>query len=412
MSDPPLSDPVARQYERWAYPAPIHDLRAWLVDNWQWFDPSHAHRLFWPDRETPAGMEILVAGCGTNQAAVFALNNPGARVVGIDVSATSLAHQALLRDTHGLSNLELHRLPIEDAGTLGRTFDLVVSTGVLHHMADPVAGLRSLAGCLKPHGVAALMLYARYGRIGVEMMQSVFRDMELRLDEPSLHLVRDALANLPADHPVASYRAIASDLDDDAGVLDTFLHVRERSYTMDECREFVASAGLAFQGLFFRAPYHPPPAEPGTFFAQVASMPPERQWSVMERVNFNNGCHFFLACRPDRPRQDYVVDFAGGRAPGFVPSLRLRCGLDGDRLMQPGWGIAVDEAQAALVRLVDGRRTIAEIADAATPPGARTADGAADRTHAAVDFFRLLWTLDFVAIGLERSVGQAGRTDA
>ena len=390
MSEAPLSDLVARQYERWAYPAPIPDLNAWLVDNWQWFDPSHAHRLFWPDRPAPSDMDILIAGCGTNQAAVFALNNPRAKVVGIDVSSTSLGHQAYLRDRHGLSNLELHRLPIEEAGALGRTFDLVVSTGVLHHMADPVAGLRSLAGCLKPHGVAALMLYARYGRIGVEMMQSVFRDMGLGLDEPSLGVVRDALANLPADHPVASYRAIAPDLDDDAGVIDTFLHGRERSYTVDECRAFVDSAGLAFQGLFFRAPYHPPPAGPGTFFAQVASMPPERQWSVMERINFSNGCHFFMACRADRPRREYVVDFAAEDTPRFVPSMRHRCTLEGSTLMQPGWGIALDDAQAALVQQVDGRRTIEEIA------------GADDtRVRAAVDVFHRLWTLDFVAIGLE-----------
>ena len=391
MAEPPLSDPVAGQYERWSYPAPIPDLHAWLADNWQWFDPSHAHRLFWPDRPAPTGMAILVAGCGTNQAAAFALSNPDAKVVGIDVSSASLAHQANLRDKHGLSNLELHRLPIEEAGTLGRTFDLVVSTGVLHHLVDPVAGLRSLAGCLEPHGVAALMLYARYGRIGVEMLQSVFRDMGLGLDEPSLRLVRDALASLPADHPVASYRAIAPDLDDDAGMVDTFLHVRERSYTVDGCRALVAAAGLEFQGLFFRAPYHPPPAGPGTFFARVASMPPERQWSVMERINFSNGCHFFMACRADRPRREYVVDFAAGDAPRFVPSMRHRCVLEGSTLMQPGWGIALDDAQAALLRQVDGRRTIEEIAGA---------DDA--RVSAAVDLFHRLWNLDFVAIGLER----------
>ena len=400
MSPDPLADVVAEQYERWVYPAPILDLPAWLANNWQWFDPSHAHRLFWPDRPAPAGMAILVAGCGTNQAAALALKNPDAKVVGIDVSSTSLGHQAHLRDKHGLSNLELHRLPIEEAGALGRTFDLVVSTGVLHHLVDPVAGLRSLTGCLEPHGVAALMLYARYGRIGVEMLQSVFRDMGLGLDEPSLRLVRDALASLPADHPVASYRAIAPDLDDDAGMMDTFLHVRERSYTVDECRALVAAAGLEFQGLFFRAPYHPPPAEPGTFFARVASMPPERQWSVMERINSSNGCHFFLACRADRPRQDYTVDFASGHAPRFVPSLRHRCGLDGTTMMQPGWGIALGEPQAALVRQVDGQRTIEEIANAAEAP--RTDDGGDARVRAAVDLFHRLWNLDFVAIGLGR----------
>ncbi|MFM9180425.1 MAG: SAM-dependent methyltransferase, partial [Phycisphaerales bacterium] len=183
---------------------------------------------------------------------------------------------------------------------------------------------------------------------------------------------------------------------------------RERSYTVDECREFVASAGLAFQGLFFRAPYHPPPAAPGTFFAKVASMPLERQWSVMERINFNNGCHFFLACRADRPRREYAVDFAAGDAPQFVPSMRHRCGLEGSQLMQPGWGIALDDAQAALVRQVDGRRTIAEIADAAAASEARDAAGADARTRAAVELFHLIWKLDFVAIGLERCAGQRG----
>jgi hypothetical protein len=66
VSSNPLADQVANQYESWVYPEPIHDLPTWLASNWQWFDPSHAHRLFWPERDYQAGMDILVAGCGTN----------------------------------------------------------------------------------------------------------------------------------------------------------------------------------------------------------------------------------------------------------------------------------------------------------------------------------------------------------
>jgi SAM-dependent methyltransferase len=140
MSESPLADVVSNQYERWMYPQPILDLRGWLANNWQWFDPSDAHRLFWPDRDYKPDMDILVAGCGTNQAAVFAFTNPQARVVAIDVSQPSLDHHRFLKDKYGLKNLELHRLPIEEVGTLERDYDLVVSTGVLHHMADPKAG--------------------------------------------------------------------------------------------------------------------------------------------------------------------------------------------------------------------------------------------------------------------------------
>ena len=60
MTTSPLADVVSSQYERWMYPQPILDLPGWLANNWQWFDPSHAHRMFWPDRGYSPGMDILV----------------------------------------------------------------------------------------------------------------------------------------------------------------------------------------------------------------------------------------------------------------------------------------------------------------------------------------------------------------
>ena len=45
MTDSPRADVVAQQYEKWQYPEPIENLETWLSNNWQWFDPSHAHRI-------------------------------------------------------------------------------------------------------------------------------------------------------------------------------------------------------------------------------------------------------------------------------------------------------------------------------------------------------------------------------
>ena len=67
-----LDDVVVRQYERYRYPGPIRDLEAWSRDTWQWFDPRHAQRVLWPNRACKPDLDILIAGCGTNQAAVFA----------------------------------------------------------------------------------------------------------------------------------------------------------------------------------------------------------------------------------------------------------------------------------------------------------------------------------------------------
>ena len=393
----PLADVVAQQYERWVYPEPIMDLPAWLEHNWQWFDPSHAHRLLWPDRDYRADLDILVAGCGTNQAAVLAYTNPRARVVAVDVSQSSLQHHAFLRSTYSLDNLELHQLPIEDLHTLDRNFDLIVSTGVLHHLADPAAGMRALADCLRRDGVIAAMLYAAYGRIGVEILQGVFRDLGLRQDEASLRIVRDALASVPAEHPIASYLPLADDLSVDAGMVDTFLHGRDRSFTVPECLELVETAGLAFQGWLLKSPYYPPLPPGNSFYEAVSALPLADQWAVMERVNSRNACHFFMACHPERPASTYDIDFASPRWADYVPSLRYRVVLAGPRLARHDWAITLDPIDLAVVRRIDGLRTMRQVIDAAARDEGRAP---AELEEGARGLVQSLWQRDFLAMGI------------
>lgn len=78
-----------------------------------------------------------MAGCGTSQAAKVALRWPRAQVVGIDVSATSIQQTDKLKRKHGIENLELQQLPVERAAELGRSFEHVICTGVLHHRPTP-----------------------------------------------------------------------------------------------------------------------------------------------------------------------------------------------------------------------------------------------------------------------------------
>jgi SAM-dependent methyltransferase len=403
MSDDPRADVVVRQYERWRYPLPIQDLEGWVAGNWEWFDPSHAHRILWPDREYKPDLDILIAGCGTNQAAVYAYANPAAKVVAVDISQPSLDHQQYLKDKYGLWNLELHLLPIEELPTLGLDFDLVVSTGVLHHLAKPPVGMEALAGCVRRDGVIALMLYAKYGRIGVEMLESVFRDLELGQDDASVQIVKDTISLLSPDHPVRHYLKMARDLQSsDAGVVDTFLHGRQRSYTIDECIDLVTSAGLVFQGLFLKAPYYPHNLfAPGTeVYQAVHGLPETRLWSVMERVQSSNACHFFLACRPDRPKESYTIDFSAEDSLDYVPLFRLRCGLAGTEIFRPDWRMNLTAGQLPFVQHVDGRRTIREIAECVVQSGSRRAN-VAEVENFGRKLFQSLWRLDFLAMGLK-----------
>jgi SAM-dependent methyltransferase len=350
---------VARQYQRWVYPAPIHDLDEWNAGNYDPTDPVHAHRVYWPDREYPAGLDILVAGCGTNQAACLAFKNPSAKVVAIDISQPSLDHLQYLKDKHGLQNLELHLLPIEELSALGLDFDLVVCVGVLHHLADPAKGMLALAGCLRQDGVASVMLYAKYGRIGVDLLASFFHDLGLGQDDSSVQVVRETIALLPVDHPVRTYLKNSPDLNADTSMVDTFLHGRHRCYTVAECIDLVTSAGLVFQEWLFKSLYYPHESLtlPDGLSSALNGLPDVEIWPLMERLHALNTSHSFVACRPDRPKADYAVDFSTPEALGYIPVIRAlfvwsamtsSCRTRGCRSAQsrcPSFGLSMDAAR-------------------------------------------------------------------
>ncbi len=402
MTENPRADVVAHQYEKWQYPEPIQNLETWLSNNWQWFDPSHAHRILWPDRPLQADLDILIAGCGTNQAAVFAYTNRASKVVAIDVSQPSLDHSKYLKDKYALKNLELQLLPIEEAPSLKKDFDLVISTGVLHHLAEPEVGMKALADVLRPDGVAAIMLYAHYGRAGVEMMQAIFREMGLRQDEESLRTVKSALDSLASSHPVKSYMSIAPDLAFDAGMVDTFLHGRDRSYTVEDCLELVSSAGLEFQDWFLKTSYYPPTlTEPGNeFYAAINQLPTEKMWAAMERIKTLNACHFFLAAHAGRPKKSYRIDFSASNALDYVPLMRLRCGVSGQEIYRPGWRVQLDPTHLAFAQHVDGERSIRQIAERVALSGVLAAADQAELEYMGLELFEGLWRMDFIAVDL------------
>ncbi len=395
----PRDDIVARQYQRWVYPPPIQDLDEWSAGNFDWTDPAHAHWIYWPDREYPSGLDILVAGCGANQAACFAFTNPSAKVVAIDVSQPSLDHQQYLKDKHALHNLELHLLPIEEVSALGLDFDLVACIGVLHHLADPAKGMQALAGCLRRDGVAIVMLYAKYGRIGVDLLASVFHDLGLGQDDSSVQVVKETVPLLPAEHPVRSYLNNSWDLNADTSVVDTFLHGRQRSYTVTECVDLVTSAGLVFQEWLFKSLYYPQEsyALPDRLLAALNGLPDIEIWSAMERLRGLTTSHSFVACRRDRPKADYTVDFSSAEALGYIPVIRAFCAVSGGAIVMPHGKVPLRAVQMPFIQLVDGRRTIREIVALVARNGTPNRR-AADVENLARNVFQDLWRLDFLAM--------------
>jgi 2-polyprenyl-3-methyl-5-hydroxy-6-metoxy-1,4-benzoquinol methylase len=370
-------------YDSHPYPAPIDNLdrHRELYRN---PDRRRAQLLLlWPAEKPRADRKILVAGCGTSQAARYALREPDAHVTAIDIGEISLRHTRDLRCKYGLRNLELHRLAIEEAGELGKTFDEIVCTGVLHHLPDPDSGLRSLRNVLSPNGAMHLMVYATYGRAGIYMMQEYCRLLGVGASKVELRDLGAVIDALSVDHPISGVARRAKDFRHPDALADALLHPQDRAYTVPQLYAWLERCGLSFGRWFDQAQYLPrcgaialtPHAE------HLFSLPAPLQHAAVELLRGTMTRHSFVAYRDDQPGEGQSIRFNGDAWRGYVP-LRLPWTICvRDRLppgsaavlinpahTYPDLALPITAAQERVLAAIDGTRSADEVLRCAGEP--------------------------------------------
>ncbi len=164
--DDAVSLKVREQYEGFPYPV--------------WNElPAHMlfQECFMRDLAQRGGAAALVAGCGTGREAVWlARSLPHASVLAVDLSRASLAYAAAKSAAFGTENVTFAQADILRLGALDKKFDLISCGGVLHHMADPLAGWRVLAGLLKEGGLMRIALYSESARRDIVTAIRVIRE--------------------------------------------------------------------------------------------------------------------------------------------------------------------------------------------------------------------------------------------
>lgn len=304
-------NPVSSQYTRWIYPVPVEDMRQAIAERRyiEIGDPGLNWPAFWPHkRALPKNLNILIAGCGTNQGAYYACRFPDAHITAVDLSDTSLAHEQKLKEKHSLDNLSLHRMDLNDIPELGDSYDFIVSTGVLHHLPDPLEGFKTLLKVLRPEGVLNCMVYGTSLRLGVYMMQELFRMCGLEQTPEDVVLVRDTLASLPEHHVVRAYMANANDLKYDGGLVDTFLHKQDTSFTVPEVFKIARQSGFEFLTWADKGDYsldsllkpnHP-------LWRKLRTLSPEQQAHAHDLLTQSHGTHRFILAHPEYVKTCYI----------------------------------------------------------------------------------------------------------
>ena len=241
----PVTRAVAAQYEAWPYPAwrrSTDEPNATLATAFAALGPGAPL--------PPPNAEILVAGCGTGrEAALWARRAPEARVTAVDLSAASLRYAA--DRCTGIGNIDFEQRDLHDVAGLGRRFDMIICSGVLHHLPDPEAGWAALVDVLKPGGVMRIMVYSRVARLLVA--SALVRLGDLASRAVSDDLLRDVRARLIADppHPIVHR---SPDFYDLGGVHDLLLHAHEDAFDIPRIRRGVERLGLDFLGFGLPSP--------------------------------------------------------------------------------------------------------------------------------------------------------------
>ena len=131
------------------------------------------------------GKLILDAGCGTGyKSLMLALANPGAQIVGVDISAESvrLAEQRL--KYHGFDNFEFYVLSLENLTELGYQFDYINCDETLYLLPEPSVILREMRAVLKPEGIIRTNLHSAIQRANFFRAQKLFSLMGLMDSNP------------------------------------------------------------------------------------------------------------------------------------------------------------------------------------------------------------------------------------
>ena len=245
---------VRNQYEALPYPpCNPEDERQRMVLTWLEDLPMINHYCFAGKQSFQNNFRALVAGGGTGDATIFLaeqLKKTNADIVHLDMSLASIGLAKRRAEIRGLSNITWVHASLLDLPTLGLgKFDYINCSGVLHHLAEPDAGLQALRSVLKHgddvkgglSGAIGLMVYATAGRTGVYQMQALMRMVNKNAEGASddgqrkIANTRDLLASLPASNWFKRGEDLHHDHNiGDAGIFDLLLHSQDRSYSVGE----------------------------------------------------------------------------------------------------------------------------------------------------------------------------------
>jgi SAM-dependent methyltransferase len=280
-------DAVRRFYEHAPFPGyPPRDSVAWLRAR---AERSEFARLL--DRAIPGDARILDAGCGTGQTSLY-LARADRVVIGADLTRASLRLAAAAARRFGLDGVQFVETDLHNPGLRAGAFDVVYSSGVLHHTPDPRASFARIAPLVRPGGTIVLGLYNAFARIPLRLRRLVARLSGYRVI-PFDPVLRDR-RNEPARR--------------EAWLRDQYQHPEEHRHTLAEVQRWFGENGIEYVRTYPSALLG---ADPEELFTPVADNWRPEGWLAqlgwIRALGHEGGLFVTVGRRPDRCVQNGTI---------------------------------------------------------------------------------------------------------
>lgn len=229
-------------YPRWVRCPPITDpLRV---------DPFFEKRVPGATVKAQDGdLDILVAGCGTGRHPIeTARQYPNARVLAVDLSLTSLSYAKRKTVELGLTNIEYAHADILKLGMIERRFDLIESVGVLHHLADPMEGWRTLVAMLRPNALMRLGFYSELARQHVVAGRRYIAERGYGSSPADIRQCRQDIIELAQQDRMFRRLSTTRDFSSTSSCRDLLFHVQEHRFTLPQIAGALEELDLQFVG--------------------------------------------------------------------------------------------------------------------------------------------------------------------
>lgn len=207
------------------------------------------------------GACILDVGCGSGyKTLMLALANPGAEIIGVDLSLKSVELAQERLKFQGFPEVKFYALGLDEIGQLEIAFDYINCDELLYFFDDPAAALGQMKAVLKPDGIIRANLHSKNQRIAHYRLQELFKFLGFLDGNPEAAEMEAVTELMNALQPGVLSRAAVWNLplqlqkeekqdELEQWLLANLLLQADKGYGVPDLRQYLETAGLEFLGM-------------------------------------------------------------------------------------------------------------------------------------------------------------------